>query len=375
MPRWCGVEELLADPSIDAVVNLTVPAAHYAVSLAALEAGKHVYTEKPLAVERAEGLDLVQRARAKGLLLGGAPDTFLGAGLQTCRKLVDDGWVGQPIAASGFIAMGGRTERYHKRGIGPMFDMGPYYVTALVALLGPVLRVSGSAQIPFPEKQSGDPTSPEFGPRYSVDTPTVLSGVLDMADGAVATVTTTCEMFGYHPRLEIYGTEGILVCNDPNMFSGPLLLKRRNGEQKELPFTHGYPENSRGLGVADMAYALRDGRPLRASGELMYHVLDVMHAIHEASREGRSIADREHRRAPGAVPPGPLGSRAGMTDRGAPGPLLVQAGSRDSGTGLHSARGCAGASACTEWWPYHSKTRYSGRAREHRRWKYIVTGG
>ena len=287
--RWCSVEELLADATIQVVVNLTVPAAHYAVSLAALEAGKHVYTEKPLAVERAEGLDLVQRARAKGLLLGGAPDTFLGAGLQTCRKLVDDGWVGQPIAASGLIAMGGRTERYHKRGVGPMFDMGPYYVSALVALLGPVARVTGSAQIPFARKENQDPTSAEFGSCYSVDTPTVVSGVLDMASGVVATVTTTCEIFGYTPRLEIYGTEGILVCNDPNMFSGPLLLKRRSGEQKELPYTHGYPENSRGLGVADMAYALRDGRPLRASGELVYHVLDVMHAIHEASHEGRSV--------------------------------------------------------------------------------------
>lgn len=302
--RVCGVEELLADPEIEIVVNLTVPAAHYEVSMAVLEAGKHVYTEKPLAVTREEGKRLVETARSKGLLIGGAPDTFLGAGLQTCRKLLDDGWVGTPIAATALIAMGVPVERYHKIGVGPMFDMGPYYVTALVALLGPVKRVTGSAQTPFPEETNQDPSSPEYGKRFTVDTPTNVSGVLDFAGGAVGVVTTTCEIFGYTPRLEIYGTQGILVCNDPNMFGGPVLVRRKSGEAREMPLTHGYDERNRGLGVADMAYALRSGRTHRANGDLMYHVHDVMHAIHDASREGKHVEVQSRVDRPAPFPPG-----------------------------------------------------------------------
>ncbi len=284
--RACSTHELLADPEIEIVVNLTVPAAHYQVSMAALEAGKHVYTEKPLAVTREEGARLIERARQKGLLVCGAPDTFLGAGLQTCRRIIDDGWIGTPITAQALIAMGVHVERYHKLGVGPMFDMGPYYVTALVALLGPVRRVTGSAQTPFPQKSNPDTLADDFGRTYTVDTPTNVSGVLDFQTGGIGVVTTTCEILGYTPRLEIYGTEGILTCNDPNMFGGPVYLRRRWGETREMPLTHGYADRNRGLGIADMAYAIRDRRLPRASGELAYHVLDVMHAIHDASRTG-----------------------------------------------------------------------------------------
>jgi predicted dehydrogenase len=304
VPRVCTVEELLADPEIEIVVNLTVPAAHYEVTMAALEAGKHVYTEKPLAVTREEGKTVVETARNKGLLLGGAPDTFLGAGLQTCRKLLDEGWVGQPLVAQGFIAMGVPVARYHKAGVGPMFDMGPYYVTALVALLGPVIRATGSAQIPFAIKSNPDPLRPDYGQPFTVDTPTVVSGVLDFESGVVGTVTTTCEIFGYQPRLVIYGTEGVLTCNDPNMFGGPVLVRRRSGEAREVPLTHGYDNRNRGLGVADMAYALRNKRPVRANGELMYHVHDVMHAIHDASREGVHVELQSRIERPAPFLPG-----------------------------------------------------------------------
>ena len=290
--RACTVEELLADPEIEILVNLTVPAAHYAVSMAVLEAGKHLYSEKPLAVTREEGKTLIDTAKRKGLLIGGAPDTFLGAGLQTCRKLLDDGWIGTPVTALGLIAMGVPVERYHKLGVGPMFDMGPYYVTALVTLLGPVERVTGSAQVPFPEKTNRDPASPEFGHRFTVDTPTNVNGVLDFESGVVGVVTTTCEIFGYNPRLEILGTQGILTCSDPNMFGGPVLVRRKGGEAREIPLTHDYNDRNRGLGVADMAYALRTGRPHRANGDLMYHVHDIMHAIHDASREGKHVVVR-----------------------------------------------------------------------------------
>jgi predicted dehydrogenase len=304
VPRACTVDELLAAPEIEIAVNLTVPAAHYEVSLAALEAGKHVYTEKPLAVTREQGRRLVEAAKGKGLLLGGAPDTFLGAGLQTCRKLLDDGWVGVPITASALIAMGVHSERYHKRGVGPMFDMGPYYVTALVALLGSVTRVTGSTQTPFARKSNPDPRSPEYGKPFTVDTPTNVSGVLDFENGCVGVVTTTCEIFGYTPRLEIYGSEGILTANDPNMFGGPVRVRRKGGEAREMPLTHGYEDRNRGLGVADMAYAIRTGRPHRANADLMYHVHDIMHAIHDASRQGVHVDLQSRVSRPPPFPPG-----------------------------------------------------------------------
>jgi predicted dehydrogenase len=289
IPNVCTVEDLLFDPEIEIVVNLTVPAAHYAVSMAALEAGKHVYTEKPMAVTREEGQRLLQTAKQKNLLIGGAPDTFLGAGLQTCRKLLDDGWVGKPVTATALIAMGVNSPRYHTIGIGPMFDMGPYYLTALVTLLGSVVRATGSAQTPFQTKTVRDPSRPGYGQEFTVETPTNVSAVLDLENGSVATVTTTCDIFGYTPRLEIYGTEGILTANDPNMFGGPVLVQRREGETRQMPLTHPYNNRNRGLGVADMAYAIRIGTPHRASGALIYHVLDVMHAIHDASRLGKHV--------------------------------------------------------------------------------------
>jgi predicted dehydrogenase len=196
--------------------------------------------------------------------------------------------------------MGVFSARYHTVGIGPMFDMGPYYLTALVALLGPVTRATGSTRIPFARKSNPDPLSPQYGQPFTVETPTVVSGVLDFENGTIATITTTCEIFGYMPRLVIYGTEGVLTCNDPNMFGGPVSVRRRNGETIEMPLTHGYDNRNRGLGVADMAYALRNGRPMRAADELMYHVHDIMHAIHEASRQGTHVElqSRAERPAP-----------------------------------------------------------------------------
>jgi len=289
IPKACSVKELLDDPEIEIVVDLTVPAAHYAVNMSALEAGKSVYTEKPFSVTREEGQCLIETARDRGLLIGGAPDTFLGAGLQTCRKLIDDGWIGKPITAQALIAMGVHVARYHTIGTGPMFDMGPYYVTALVALLGPVVRVTGSAQTPFETKANPNTSAPDLWQAFPVETPTNVSGVLDFQSGAVATVTTTCDIFGYTPRLEIYGSEGILTCNDPNMFGGPIYLRRHGSEAREIPLTHGYDHRNRGLGVADMAYALRNGRSPRASGDLAFHVLDIMHAIHDASQQGKHI--------------------------------------------------------------------------------------
>jgi predicted dehydrogenase len=305
IPRAYTVQKLLADPEIEIVVNLTIPIAHAEVGLAALEASKSVYNEKPLAITREDGCKMLELANSKRLLVGGAPDTFMGAGLQTCRKLIDDGVIGEPIAATAFMMGHGHEswhpdpEFYYKAGGGPMFDMGPYYLTALVSLMGPVQRVTGSTRITFPERTIA--SQPKQGTTIKVDVPTHVAGVMDFANGAIGTIVTSFDVWSHRlPNIEIYGTEGSLGVPDPNGFGGPVLL-RRAGEKEwnEVPLTHIYAEQSRGLGVADMAYALRSGRPHRASGQLAYHVLDIMHAFHDASHEGKHIElNSGHRPAP-----------------------------------------------------------------------------
>ena len=295
VPRACSVEELLADPEVEVVLNLTIPKAHAEVALAALEAGKSVYSEKPLAVRREDARRMLDLAAAKGLRVGCAPDTFLGGGLQTCRKVIDDGAIGEPVAAVAFMMSHGHEswhpdpDFYYQPGGGPMFDMGPYYLTALVALLGPVRRVTGSARITFPERTIT--SQPRFGTKITVNTPTHVAGVMDFASGAVATIITSFDVWPTElPRIEVYGTEGSLSVPDPNTFGGPVRIRRpREKEWLEVELTHGYTQNSRGVGVADMACGLRAGRAHRASGELAYHVLDIMHAFHDASREGRHV--------------------------------------------------------------------------------------
>ena len=312
-----SVEELLADPRIEIVMNLTIPNAHASVAMAALEAGKCVHNEKPLAITRDDGKKMLETAKSKKLRVGCAPDTFMGGGIQTCRKLIDDGWIGEPVAATAFMLCHGHEswhpdpEFYYKPGGGPMFDMGPYYLTALVNLMGPVKRVTGSARITFPERLIT--SQPKFGTVVKVDVPTHVAGIMDFANGAVGTIITTFDVWSHElPRIEIYGTEGSLSVPDPNSFGGPVRIRRAGaGEWSEVPLTHGYAQNSRGIGVADLAYALRSGRPHRASGDLAYHVLDIMHAFHDASREGKHIELRSTCAKPAALP---LGLRHGTLD-------------------------------------------------------------
>jgi predicted dehydrogenase len=307
VPRSCSPAELLADESIEVVLNLTIPAAHGEVALQALEAGKSVYNEKPLAVKAEQGEQMLELARRKGLLVGCAPDTVLGGGIQTCRRLIDEGAIGEPVAASAFYVSRGHEswhpapEFYYQVGGGPMFDMGPYYLTALAVLLGPARRVTGSARITFPERTIT--SKPKAGAQIPVEVPTHIAGVVDYASGAVATVVTTFDVWGARlPHLEIYGSEGSLAVPDPNTFGGPVRLKRGGGDWEEMPLSHGYTENWRGLGVADMAYALRFGRPARASGELGQHVLELMHAFHEASLHGRHMELRSTCSRPEPLP-------------------------------------------------------------------------
>lgn len=296
VPKACTVEELLEDPDIEIVLNLTAPKVHAAINLKALQAGKHVYTEKPFALSRSDADEVLALAKEKGLRVGCAPDTFLGAGVQTVRKIIDDGWIGTPFAAGGMYVMGSPAAGMHpnfqnflRLGGDPMLDMGPYIITALVALFGPVSRVTGSARQLQKEVTVKNPKSHRYGDVVPIEAPMNVSATLDMANGVVANLQVSKESYGYTPRFEIFGTEGMLIAPDPNFFSGPIILKLANGETKEMPVTYGFAENSRGIGVADMAYGILHNRPHRASGKLARHALDVMLGILESSETERHI--------------------------------------------------------------------------------------
>ena len=314
------VDEMLNAPDIDIIINLTVPAAHAEVTLAAIANGKHVQSEKPLALTREDGQKILKAARENDVVVGCAPDTFLGGGLQTCRKLIDDGWIGAPVAASAFM-LGHGPEAWHpnpdffyKVGGGPMFDMGPYYLTALVHLLGPVKRVSGSAQISFPTRYATSSQLPpeQFGHAIEVEIPTHVAGVMDFASGVVATLVTSFDVWSHSlPRIEIYGTHGTLSVPDPNTFRGPVRVRRAGAEDwSDIPLTHS-DQVGRGIGVADLAYAARSGRSNRASGALGYHVLDLMHAFHDSSTNGEHIELQSSVERPAPLP---IGLMAGTLD-------------------------------------------------------------
>ena len=309
-------EEMLADDDIDIILNITPPKAHAEVALAAIKAGKSVYNEKPLAITREDGKKILATAEEMGVRVGCAPDTFLGAGLQTCRKLIDDGWIGKPVAATAFMT-GHGPEGWHpdphffyQVGGGPMFDMGPYYLTALVSLLGPVKRVTGSARVSFPERTIT--SQPHYGEVIKVEIPTHIAGVMDFEGGAVATLVTSFDVWKSNlPHIEIYGSEGSLSCPDPNTFGGPVRVMRAGGQWTEVPLSHGYEENSRALGMADMATGIMSGRAHRASGALAYHVLDLMHAFHDASKNGAHVEVESTCVRPAALP---LGLMNGLLD-------------------------------------------------------------
>ena len=286
--RGGSVAELLADPSIEIAVNLTIPQAHVTVNEEALRAGKHVYVEKPFALDSGEGRRVLALAQSLGLRVSCAPDTFLGGGIQTCRKLIDDGAIGRPVSALAFCMGHGHEswhpapEFYYQKGGGPMFDMGPYYITALVNFLGPVVRVAGSSQTTFPERTITNPD--RFGQKIPVNTPTHLTGVMDFANGASVTMVMSFDVWSYPlPQIVVFGTESTLEVPDPNVFNGTPRLRSRDGKAYEpVPLTH-TGDRLRGTGVADLAYALRSGRAHRASGELANHVVEVMEAFERSS--------------------------------------------------------------------------------------------
>lgn len=288
--RPCTPDELYAMDDVDVVLNLTNPWAHTDVNLAAIGSGKHVYAEKPLALEREDAVRVLDAAKEAGLRVGCAPDTFLGAGIQTCIKLVDEGWIGTPSVAHASITMGGvnMNARYQSAGIGGvLMDMAPYYVTALVAMFGPVRRLAGLARTSAGERVISDMRRSDYGETIAVESPTTVIGSLEHDTGVFATLTATLDSHRYGPSLSVIGSEGVLTCNDPNMFGGAVVVERKGQEPRQVPLTHQYDDRNRGLGLVEMVYAARAGRPHRASGELGLHVLDVLLGLKASSEDGR----------------------------------------------------------------------------------------
>jgi predicted dehydrogenase len=294
--RALTVEALLADPDIQIVINLTIPQAHAEIDLRILEAGKHAFSEKPFALTRAEGEAVVARAAELGLRVGCAPDTCLGAGVQTCRKLIDDGEIGTPVAFQANMICGGHEswhpspEFYYKRGGGPMFDMGPYYLHTLITLLGPVKRVSGLTRTSFPTRTIT--SQPKRGTVVEVEIPTHIVATLEFANGVIGQLTTSFDVKhgANSPAIEIYGTDGSLSVPDPNGTGGAVKLRTgKFTDWVQVKHTHPYVEGSRGVGVADMAISIIQGKKHRANEAIAMHALDVMQAIHESSDLGTHI--------------------------------------------------------------------------------------
>ena len=294
VPASGGVDELLARDDIEIVVNLTIPAAHASVGIQALEAGKHVFAEKPFALDLASATELRDAARRTGRRVASAPDTILGAGLQTARRLIASGAIGDPLTGLGMFQVSGpeswhpSPEFLYARGGGPLFDMGPYYLSWLVELLGPVTRVVGRGSTSHAERVIG--SGPKAGQRFPVEVPTHVAGLLDFAGGASAQVVFSFQSaLARSGVLELTGTEGALVLPDPNNFTGDATLWRAGSADGETITPQG-SLLSRGHGVVDLARAIRDDRPERASGDLAFHVLEVMLALQASAEHGDAVA-------------------------------------------------------------------------------------
>lgn len=295
------ISDMLADPAIEVVVNITPPTVHAEVAIAALEAGKHVYGEKPIAANLKDAAEMLEVARRTGRVLATAPDTFLGSAAQTARHAIDSGAIGEPIAAVAFITHT-RIETWHPNptfffqpGGGPLLDMGPYYITSLINLFGPVATVSGSTRIGSPVRTVTTPARTVDS--VTVTTPTHASATLVFASGAIATLIASFDIWESHlPKIEVYGSEGTLTVPDPNEFDGPVSVRRiDDSDWKTLPPVipvtgepAGPEQYLRGIGVADLVGYL-NGQPLRVSSELGYHVLEVLEAIQVASDTGERV--------------------------------------------------------------------------------------
>ncbi|RDV10041.1 gfo/Idh/MocA family oxidoreductase [Arthrobacter sp. RT-1] len=292
--RAVSVESLLAADDVELVLNLTIPAAHAEVALKAIGAGKSVYGEKPLAATTGQARKVLDAAREAGVVVGCAPDTVLGTGIQTARKAIDDGLIGAPISASATMVTPGH-ERWHPNpdfyyqpGGGPLLDMGPYYVTALVTLLGPVVSVIGAASHTRDERTIG--SGPRQGEKVPVNIDSHVTGVLVHASGALSTLVMSFDAVkSKSPNIEIHGERGSLVVPDPNHFDGDVQLFALGADAWEtLPVSAGYVDAGRGFGIADLVSTPQGTEP-RAGGTLAYHVLEVMESVLESAHTGSTV--------------------------------------------------------------------------------------
>ena len=313
IPRSCDPAEILDDASVESVLNLTVPAAHAEITLKALNRGKHVYTEKPFVTDIGDGKRILALAQRKGLTIGNAPDTFLGGRWQTCRRLLDSGVIGSPTGVAAIAGTHGverhnpSPDHYYLAGGGPLLDLGPYYLTAMVFLLGPIARVAGLSCRTFDRRMI------EYGPRHGewmpVEVDTHVESLLEFRSGVIGSMTMSFDVWDSEmPRLEIYGTEGTICVPDldpvqgANVFHGPILYRTKETSRwthKPRPTgrddwqvadtTHGFNDDWRGLGLLDLAFAVRDARKPRASAEMAFHVFEVMAGILNAPKLGRYV--------------------------------------------------------------------------------------
>lgn len=300
-------DELLADPDVELVLNLTPPKLHAPVTLQAIAAGKHVLSEKPFATSLDEARQILDAAREAGVKVGSAPTTFLGSGMQTSRKLIDDGWIGRPVAAFASFACRGyehwhpNVDPFYSPGAGPMLDIGPYLITNLVNVFGPAKRVAASAPRssatrPRPDGQGG------YAGEIEIRTPTTVTGTIDFESGAVATVIVSWDVWNHNlPHLEIYGTGGSIAAPNPDHFTGAPVLRRGEprdlsldmtppgeGDWRETPITH-RDDAYRGIGLAEFGHAIRAGVEPRTGGPFAYHVLEILLAFETSSELGRHV--------------------------------------------------------------------------------------
>jgi predicted dehydrogenase len=306
-------DEIWNDPEIEIVVNTTFPSAHYEITEKSLLAGKHVYTEKMMTSDYKDALRLVELSKSKKKRLGCAPDTFLGAAYQTARKLIDGGFIGKPVFAQGLIVRGYRADSAEPltrpggmwgAGSTAPVDLGGYYIYALVHLLGPIARVSGFGQANG--QMFSNTKNSRYGEFIEAAADTSITATMEFKNGILGSLTVLGDCFGETPRVEIYGTEGKILCADPNTYSGPLYLQRYGDEKlMEMPLTHDYncytkgnypeknrdwpdpfwAESRRGLGVADLAWAITNNRPHRCSAELGLHAVEFIHGVEISHKE------------------------------------------------------------------------------------------
>ena len=288
-----NVEDIYTDSEVELILNLTPQQAHYAVSKRALECGKHVYSEKPLCGTMEEAKELMALAKSKNLQIAAAPDTFLGGGPQTFRKLVDDNWIGKVFAGTAMFTSRGpekwpHAAAFYKKGAGPMLDYAPYFITQLVNVLGPAVAVTASVTKGSESRVGGPETVPHIFP---VEVPTFQSGIIEFAGGAQITVIASYDVWrGTHPYIELYGTKGSINMHNPNFFGGFVKVFRPGYENwQEVPSAFDYNTDARSIGVADMIEGILTGRKTRVSGELSMHVLEIMLSFEKSSKEGRKI--------------------------------------------------------------------------------------